>query len=623
MWVRAGSHKPQIRYKGLMKNYQDKVASLAGQKKKTEVQLVINLFQSVLDGFIRGEMKREEAEPSKENILDHTLSTYQVNIMQSCDQCGSYIWGMEKAFMCCCTYLSISPCYHPPYDGDSSSLQFGVRVCLLTSSSSPVPTIIEKMLGHVEMNGLYVEGIYRKAGSASRARELHQLLDSDLQSVCLEDYPIHTITSLVKKWLRELPEPLMTFSHYSQFLRATGESAHPVQVGEGQVSLHTLHRCGGTGESAHPVQVGEGQVGEGQVSLHTLHRCGGTGESAHPAQVGEGQVSLHTLHRCGGTGESAHPVQVGEGQVSLHTLHRWGGTGESAHPAQVGEGQVSLHTLHRCGGTGGGGTGESAHPAQVGEGQVGEGQVSLHTLHKCGGTGESAHPAQVGEGQVGEGQVSLHTLHRWGGTGESAHPAQVGEGQVSLHTLHRWGGTGVEGQVSLHTLHRCGGTGGGVTGESAHPAQVGDRERGTERDGGREKEEKLPEKSDRLRAVYRLLEQLPPAHFNTLERLFFHLVINDLLLLHIRVAKQEVHNRMSPSSLAIVFAPCLLRSPDNSDPFMSMADVGKTTMCVEMVINEQVKHYNEKMEEIEQLELAEALAVKQLRLRRQNTVCDY
>jgi len=42
--------------------------------------------------------------------------------------------------------------------------------------------------------------------------------------------------------------------------------------------------------------------------------------------------------------------------------------------------------------------------------------------------------------------------------------------------------------------------------------------------------------------------------------------------------------------------------------------------CVEMLINEQIRSYNEKMEEIEQLEYAEALAVNQLKLKRQNTV---
>ncbi len=42
--------------------------------------------------------------------------------------------------------------------------------------------------------------------------------------------------------------------------------------------------------------------------------------------------------------------------------------------------------------------------------------------------------------------------------------------------------------------------------------------------------------------------------------------------------------------------------------------------CVEILINEQTRCYNQKMEEIQQLENAEAMAVKQLKLRRQNTV---
>ncbi len=44
-----------------------------------------------------------------------------------------------------------------------------------------------------------------------------------------------------------------------------------------------------------------------------------------------------------------------------------------------------------------------------------------------------------------------------------------------------------------------------------------------------------------------------------------------------RVCKEEAHNRMSPNSLAIVFAPCVLRCPDSADPLLSMKDVAKTT----------------------------------------------
>lgn len=45
----------------------------------------------------------------------------------------------------------------------------------------------------------------------------------DPHQVCLEDYPIHTVTGLVKQWLRELPDPLMTFTRYNDFLHAVGE----------------------------------------------------------------------------------------------------------------------------------------------------------------------------------------------------------------------------------------------------------------------------------------------------------------------------------------------------------------------------------------------------------------
>lgn len=48
-------------------------------------------------------------------------------------------------------------------------------------------------------------------------------LPSDPETVCLDNYPIHTITGLIKRWLRELPDPLMTFSLYHDFLHAVGE----------------------------------------------------------------------------------------------------------------------------------------------------------------------------------------------------------------------------------------------------------------------------------------------------------------------------------------------------------------------------------------------------------------
>lgn len=57
-------------------------------------------------------------------------------------------------------------------------MYFGVHLLTLTSRAELVPCVLERMLAHVEMNGLYTEGIYRKSGSTLKAKELHHLLDT-------------------------------------------------------------------------------------------------------------------------------------------------------------------------------------------------------------------------------------------------------------------------------------------------------------------------------------------------------------------------------------------------------------------------------------------------------------
>ncbi|XP_052498800.1 unconventional myosin-IXb isoform X2 [Budorcas taxicolor] len=355
-----------VGYKDLTENYQIVVNNLAAERGEKDTNLVLNLFQSLLDEFTRGYTKND-FEPPKQSkaqkkkrkqeraVLQHNghvFVSYQVSIPQSCEQCLSYIWLMDKALLCSvckttchkkCVYkiqtCSIM-CWKKTEPGAESG-HFGVCVDSLTSDKVSVPIVLEKLLEHVEMHGLYTEGLYRKSGAANRTRELRQALQTDPMAVKLENFPIHAITGVLKQWLRELPEPLMTFAQYGDFLHAV----------------------------------------------------------------------------------------------------------------------------------------------------------------------------------------------------------------------------------------------------------------------------ELPEKQEQLAAIYAVLEHLPEANHNSLERLIFHLV---------KVALLEDVNRMSPSALAIIFAPCLLRCPDNSDPLVSMKDVLKITTCVEMLIKEQMRKYKVKMEEINQLEAAESMAVRRLSLLRQN-----
>ncbi|XP_076978124.1 unconventional myosin-IXb isoform X2 [Tamandua tetradactyla] len=358
--------KVHVGYKDLVENFQIVVSNLAAERGDRDPNLVLNLFQSLLDEFTRGhsrhdfeppksksQKKKRKQERAVQEHNGHVFGSYQVSIPQSCEQCLSYIWLMDKALLCSvckmtchkkclpkvqtyCLYTcgrKIEPGAEPGH--------FGVCVDSLTSDKASVPIVLEKLLEYVEMHGLYTEGLYRKSGAANRTRELRQALQTDPAAVCLEAYPIHAITGVLKQWLRELPEPLMTFAQYNDFLRAV----------------------------------------------------------------------------------------------------------------------------------------------------------------------------------------------------------------------------------------------------------------------------ELPERQEQLAAIYAVLEHLPEASHSALERLVFHLV---------KVALLEDVNRMSPGALAIVFAPCLLRCPDTSDPLTSMKDVLKVTTCVELLIREQMRKYKVKMAEISQLEAAESIAFRRLSLLRQS-----
>uniref|UniRef100_A0A3B4VRW3 Myosin IXAb n=1 Tax=Seriola dumerili TaxID=41447 RepID=A0A3B4VRW3_SERDU len=321
---------------------------------ESPVKVWVNTFKVFLDEFMTefkpmegtiGRVRRIRFTRSSdvEEHNGHIFKSTQYSIPTYCEYCSSLIWMMDRACVCkLCRYACHRKCCSKmttkcskKYDPELSSRQFGVELSRLTSEERTVPQLVEKLINYIEMHGLYTEGIYRKSGSTNKIKELRQGLDTDVNSVNLDDYNIHVIASVLKQWLRDLPSPLMTFELYEEFLRAMGQ----------------------------------------------------------------------------------------------------------------------------------------------------------------------------------------------------------------------------------------------------------------------------PDKREVIRGVYSVIDQLSRTHLSTLERLIFHLV---------RIALQEETNRMSANALAIVFAPCILRCPDTIDPLQSVQDISKTTACVELIINEQMRKYKARLKDINSLEFAESKAKSRL-----------
>lgn len=87
-----------------------------------------------------------------------------------------------------------------------------------------VPPIMQKCCEAIEKHGIRSQGIYRISGTTSKVTNLKQRLDKDLDSVDL-DAPewsgdINNVASVLKLWLRELPDPLLTYSLHQGFIEA-------------------------------------------------------------------------------------------------------------------------------------------------------------------------------------------------------------------------------------------------------------------------------------------------------------------------------------------------------------------------------------------------------------------
>jgi hypothetical protein len=192
---------------------------------------------------LSGENKRERSKQSQE--MQHGSHTFQPTSFlrpTKCDACGEKMWGLSELRCSGCFYATHARCLqHVPqlcfgtgnttssFDLSDSQLDlsrnlFGMDLgARAHSEDRPIPLVIEQCIMAVEKRGMDYEGIYRKSGGAAQMRLIQNAFnggeDMDLES----DEPINdicAITSILKQYFRDLPDPLLTYTLYSKFIEA-------------------------------------------------------------------------------------------------------------------------------------------------------------------------------------------------------------------------------------------------------------------------------------------------------------------------------------------------------------------------------------------------------------------
>ncbi|KAB5581371.1 hypothetical protein PHYPO_G00174860 [Pangasianodon hypophthalmus] len=89
---------------------------------------------------------------------------------------------------------------------------------------------VRNSINAVEARGINDQGLYRVVGVSSKVQKLLSLMidekSSEVDLATCEDWDVKTITSALKQYLRSLPEPLMTYALYKEFI-VPAKSASP------------------------------------------------------------------------------------------------------------------------------------------------------------------------------------------------------------------------------------------------------------------------------------------------------------------------------------------------------------------------------------------------------------
>ncbi|CAG02449.1 unnamed protein product, partial [Tetraodon nigroviridis] len=104
-----------------------------------------------------------------------------------------------------------------------------------------VPILVQKCVEFIQEHGLTEEGIFRLPGQDNAVKQFREAFDAGERPSFPSDTDVHTVASLLKLYLRELPEPVVPWTQYQDFLDCTSiwdsNNTEALQKLEQQIAL--------------------------------------------------------------------------------------------------------------------------------------------------------------------------------------------------------------------------------------------------------------------------------------------------------------------------------------------------------------------------------------------------
>lgn len=170
----------------------------------------------------------------------HNLKPHSFSVLEKCSKCHKYLRGLlHQGFLCqdcglvahrTCSATGLpSNCISADSDNCISRFTsvFGLALCLQFDTASQVaPILVERCTRTLEERAcadtaLDLYKVYHSSPPIEQILELRQKLTEDVCKADLNPYTPQCIASVLKKFLRELPDSVIPVQWYDRFLEAS------------------------------------------------------------------------------------------------------------------------------------------------------------------------------------------------------------------------------------------------------------------------------------------------------------------------------------------------------------------------------------------------------------------
>ncbi|XP_033213327.1 phosphatidylinositol 3-kinase regulatory subunit alpha isoform X2 [Belonocnema kinseyi] len=167
----------------------------------------------------------------------HNLVPHSFSVLERCDKCHKYLRGLlHQGFLCqdcglvahrTCSATGLpSPCVPTDSRVHRFTSVFGLALCSqFDTSTRTAPILVERCTRVLEERAftdttLDLYKVYYSSPPNEQTLELRQKLNEDVCNADLNPYTPQCISSVLKKFLRELPDPVIPVQWYDRFLEA-------------------------------------------------------------------------------------------------------------------------------------------------------------------------------------------------------------------------------------------------------------------------------------------------------------------------------------------------------------------------------------------------------------------